>query len=352
VSLSRLRSIFYDRQNTRERERLLRDLGLPVMRPETLDLADRIDLDRKVFQEVERRFGLYEVERNAPSGFKDPDSPFPPAKPSAPTHDWIGLWLIDQSGKPVPYRRYRLVTPDKQTLTGTLDSEGHALVQRLKPGDCQVSCPDIEPHGSLTYSVQEGDHASSIALEYGYDDYTAVWSRSENAGLRAQRPYGHELVPGDQVFVPALPATQPVSKPTGDDHVFVIRLSPFKLRLQLLGPTLKPRAALACTVDGAPLTADGQGIVERVIDKTASACVLKIDDLELPLLIGRLHPSTDDGGWRARLYNLGFMLDPNAEDGGDEMTIAVEDFQAEYDLPVTGVLDDAAKAKLQDVYGC
>jgi hypothetical protein len=74
---------------------------------------------------------------------------------------------------------------------------------------------------------------------------------------------------------------------------------------------------------------------------------------DLDLSPGDLNQADDatDSGYKARLYNLGFLWSLSATPGDDEMRIALEDFQEQYALPLTRELDDATKAQLSQVYG-
>jgi hypothetical protein len=277
-----------------------------------------------------------------------------PSQDAAPdTTSWIGMVLLDQNGTPVPNRAYRVVLPDGSVLDGTLDTNGSAILKNLTPGSCQISCPYVEPHPDLTYSVEPGDHLSGIAAASGFDDYTVVWNRPENADLKSLRQYPHELVPGDKVYIPEIKDT-PVSKPTGAKHTFTLQVSPLKLQVKVLKLSLKPLASGPCTLDGVTETTDGGGLVQEPIDKSARAAFLSVQGADLALQVGRLAPIDDpsDAGWKARLFNLGFLLDPEAEDGDEELRIALQDFQAEYQLQVTGAFDDPTKTQLQQIYGC
>ena len=70
--------------------------------------------------------------------------------------------------------------------------------------------------------------------------------------------------------------------------------------------------------------------------------------------VGRLNTvdDTTEAGWKARLYNLGFLTDPTLDDTDGEVVFALQDFQAEHLLDVSGAFDDATKSKLKDVHGC
>jgi hypothetical protein len=322
------------------------------------------DFDREVVPIVREalesgRVVLLSFERREPAAQPLVDGPgelllgLPPLRDAPDSTTWIGLRLVNQNGDPVPGRAYRVVAPDGTLFDGTLDQAGTATLNDMDPGTCKISCPYVTPHPSTTHLVSDGEHISGIAFRYGFDDYTVVWSRSENADLRSERPNPHELVPEDEVFVPAL-ANRPVARPTGARHIFVIQQSPLKLRLRLLGLDMSPVTNALVTILGAPQATDGDGMVGVDIDKTARVTFAKVCGTDLALQIGRLAPIDDpsDAGWRARLFNLGFLWDPNAEEGDEELHIALEDFQAECGLPVTGAIDDATMGQLAQVHGC
>jgi len=272
---------------------------------------------------------------------------------AADTKSWVGLTLVDQTGTPVPNRPYRVIKPDGTTVDGLLDSNGAAMIQGLDPGNCQIWCPYVEPHPETTYTVKDGDHVSGIAQSFGFDDYTTVWNDPGNSDLQQQRTDPHVLQPGDSLTIPEVNAQPGANKPTSAKHPFQINLSPLKLRLTLLDLAAKPMKSAPVTVAGVPLTTDGNGLVEATVDKSAADATLDSAGSEVDLSLGGLNPSDDtsDAGYKARLYNLGFLWDSSVDDTDDEMVIALQDFQAQYSLTVSGQLDDATKAQLQQTYG-
>jgi hypothetical protein len=270
------------------------------------------------------------------------------------TKTWVGVTLADQNGTPIPNRAYRIIKPDGTTVDGTLDSNGSAILQGLDPGSCQIWCPYVEPRPATTYAVADGDHISGIAQSYGYDDYTALWSDPGNADLQSQRSDPHVLQPGDSLTIPELKAQPAANKPTSAKHPFTLNVSPLKLRVTMLDLMVKPMASAPVTVAGTSLTTDGQGLAEAPVDKTARDATLVSAGNDVELSLGGLNPSDDtsEAGYKARLYNLGFLWDPSAEDTDNEMLIALQDFQAQYSLTVSGELDDATKGQLLQAHGC
>ena len=279
-----------------------------------------------------------------------PDS----SQESAPTSKtWVAIVLVDQDGTPVPGRPYRVIPPDGTTRDGTLDSHGSAIIQGLDPGNCQIWCPYLAPHPEVAYTVKDGDHTSGVAETYGFDDYTTVWSDPGNADLQNLRPDPHVLQPGDSLTIPEIKAAPAANKPTGAKHQFTIKVTPLKVRLTLLDLAAKPMAGAVVTVAGNQLTADGTGLVEATIDKSTQSVTLQAPDSSFTLDVGAINPADDtsDAGYKARLFNLGFLWDPTVADTDDEMVIALQDFQAQYSLTISGQLDDATKAQLSQTYG-
>ena len=55
---------------------------------------------------------------------------------------WIEIELIDPNGNPVPNERYKITMPDGSVKYGTLDDNAKARIEKLQPGNCQVTFPD------------------------------------------------------------------------------------------------------------------------------------------------------------------------------------------------------------------
>jgi N-acetylmuramoyl-L-alanine amidase len=346
--------------NDREMVRLLDDLGPPDTRARAMDAGHRLRAADRWADEIRLRFDVYEVRFArviAPLDGEDEPvlGPDPNGEAAPRSKSWVGLTLVDQEAAPVPNRKYRIVAPDGTMHDGTLDSKGAAILRDLDPGNCQIWCPYVEPHEETSYEVQEGDHISGIAQRFGFDDYSVVWNDPGNADLRSKRQDPHVLQPGDTVVIPEVKGQPPANKPTGARHKFQIQRSPLVVRIKFLGLRKKPITGATFTVaDVTSLTTDGDGLIETAIDKTAASVVLDGTSTHVDLTAGDLNPSDDasEQGWRARLFNLGFLWDSNVEDTDDEMTLAIADFQAQYSLPATGQLDGSTMGKLLQVYGC
>ncbi|HEX9982744.1 MAG TPA: peptidoglycan-binding domain-containing protein [Thermoanaerobaculia bacterium] len=201
------------------------------------------------------------------------------------------------------------------------------------------------------YTVQEGDCIASIAFAHDFFPDT-IWNADENSELRAVRPSGNVLLPGDVVVIPDKTA-KAVGCATGQRHVFRRKGVPEQFRLRLLDEGT-PRAGVeyVFAVDGHELAGktDDDGKIEQWIPPGAQEATLVVDGEEYAFQLGRLAPAVDDGGVIARLTNLGYLAidEPSPE----ELQTAVRAFQRAAALEVTGVVDDATRQALLTAHGC
>jgi hypothetical protein len=209
-----------------------------------------------------------------------------------------------------------------------------------------------------SYTVQQGDHIFGITRQFGFWDYRTIWNDGQNAQLRKQRPNPHVLYPGDVVYIPdKKQKTQSIA--TGKVHRFELRAKPLKLRLTLRDFDNQPIPGMPCELHIEDqvfnLTSNGDGLIEHEVPVTAQSGVLKVPDLdlELPVKIGHLDPHDEDSGWQGRLINLGYHQGPlpQADVADPTFRYALEEFQCDYKLKVTGEPDAPTKAKLKEIHG-
>ena len=114
-------------------------------------------------------------------------------------------------------------------------------------------------------------------------------------------------------------------------------------------------ASAQVTVAGTSLTTDGNGLVEATVDKSAKDATLLDAVRQRGRSLAR-RPQSVRRHERRRVQGAalqhGIPLGPSVDDTDDEMVIALQDFQAQYSLTVSGQLDDATKAQLVQTYGC
>lgn len=206
------------------------------------------------------------------------------------------------------------------------------------------------------YTVQQGDHMSGIAEQFGFRDFKTIWNHPNNAQLKQDRKDPHILFPGDQVFIPEK-QQKLSSAPTDKLSKFQVGLTKLTLNLKLqdVNGDAIANKPVTISVEGAvvpPPNTDGDGKTSSEIAKTAKNGALVLSDLQFPLKIGHLDPVDKQSGQIARLNNLGYEAgDPQTVDA-EAFESAVEEFQCDNKLPVNGSCDSATQAKLVAVHGC
>jgi hypothetical protein len=213
------------------------------------------------------------------------------------------------------------------------------------------------------HTVQQGEHLSSIASQYGFTDYTVIWNHAQNAQLKTQRGNPNVLLAGDSLYIPDKQQKQE-SGATTARHKFVLNQKRLMLRLTLEDLYENPLANAACAlvVDGKQfqLTSGSDGKLEQPIDPAAQSCILTISGDGTPFAqrpitvkIGDLDPVDAQSGQRARLNNLGYLPGTSDDDPDDpQFCSAVEQFQCDQKLTVDGKIGQETQSKLKAVHGC
>jgi hypothetical protein len=202
--------------------------------------------------------------------------------------------------------------------------------------------------------VKPGDHAPKVAWQNGFGDYGTVWGDPDNADLaKARNPC--ILAEGDVIHLPDR-TPKSVSRAIESLHKFKVKRPKIKIKLTLLDVSGNPIADQACTLkvgdDTFALTSTGDGEIEHEVPITTESCTLSVLDEEFSLRVGWLAPVDTPAGCRSRLDNLGY--DPGkAEDDLDGAILrsAIEEFQCDQGLDLTGACDDATQSKLIEVHG-
>jgi hypothetical protein len=94
-------------------------------------------------------------------------------------------------------------------------------------------------------------------------------------------------------------------------------------------------------------TTSGTGLLEVSLPAIARSGVLRIpeEQLEFELQFGCLDPWDEVIGAQARLQNLGYYHGDLSGETNDDFREALQVFQSDFGLPVTGELDDDTKQK-------
>lgn len=205
------------------------------------------------------------------------------------------------------------------------------------------------------YISKQGDCISSIADQFGFF-WETVWNDDRNAGLRAERRDANVLQPGDLVFVPDKRPKEE-SGDTGLVHKFRLKGVPVRLQLRLLDEWGDPRAGLkySLSVDGASKSGivPEDGFLTLVIEPQAKKGTLRLETGEEYLLnLGALNPVEYTSGVQDRLKSLGYYKGEPSGQLDKATRNAIEDFQMNKGLPVTGDPDADTRAALVDAHQC
>lgn len=202
--------------------------------------------------------------------------------------------------------------------------------------------------------VQQGEHISVIARQNGFFHFETLWNHPANATLKARRQNPNVLHPGDVVTIPdKRRKTEPAA--TGRAHQFRVKTQLLELHVVLRDVNGDPLPGVECEleIDGAveKLTTDKAGKIDRAIPVPAKGGKLRARGEEFLLAIGHLDPVEEESGLRARLANLGYYLAGGSDLDEEELRSAIEEFQVEHGLRVTGVSDAATRASIKKSHG-
>ncbi|HJZ84395.1 MAG TPA: peptidoglycan-binding protein [Polyangia bacterium] len=207
------------------------------------------------------------------------------------------------------------------------------------------------------HTVEQGEHLSRIAVQYGFSDIAPIWDHPDNADLKNLRKNPNVLAPGDEVVIP-----DKVEKvhhaQTGQSLRFQIKLPKLKIRFKLLDLFGQPLANTECELALAgmseTLTSDGDGMIEKEVSASAELGRLKVGETEWEIRIGHLDPIEEPSGLRARLNNLGYYVGEGDDEGVDpeQLRFAIELFQRDNDLPIDGEVSQDLIDKVRTAHGC
>jgi|WetSurMetagenome_2_1015567.scaffolds.fasta_scaffold32137_2 hypothetical protein len=210
--------------------------------------------------------------------------------------------------------------------------------------------------------VLQGEHLPGIAARYGFRDFGVIWNHSENSALKEKRNNPNTLCPGDRIYIPDI-ESKIYRAETGRKHRFELSGKQLMLRLILKdsdGTSLaNTQCALVMGMDSHPLTTDENGKIEMMIPINADKAELVFEkadlpfDAKIPIKIGHLDSLNEPAGWKARLNNLGYDAGPlDSDEDPQALKSAIEEFQCDNGLKVTGICDGATLEKLKNAYGC
>lgn len=213
------------------------------------------------------------------------------------------------------------------------------------------------------HTVKQGDCFISIAAQYGFWDWSALYNHPDNTLMRKNRPNPQLLMPGDKVAIPEK-TLKSESAATAETHTFKrVGTTPL-FRVVLQDDLGEPLAGVPyrLTLDEVVKAGDtpGDGKLEFNMGTLVRSATLEVwlngsktePSIVWPLKIGYLDPVEHLSGVQARLQNLGFDSGPIDGVMGPLTKAAVLEFQSLNELDVDGIPGLQTQGKLEENYGC
>lgn len=210
--------------------------------------------------------------------------------------------------------------------------------------------------------VAPGEHLAAIATREGFGSVEPILQHGDNSAL-AGRPHPAILDPEEQVTIPDL-AIKAFPVATGKRHKFVIKRLAVKLTVTMVTfrgtPTAATEAEVTASEEGPePASLSGGKLEVPLSDPARPEAIVQVasageglPDLRWELQLGGLGRSETDTGALARLRNLGYYRTVSADAEEREQRSAIEEFQKDQAMALTGRLDDATRAKIAEIHGC
>jgi hypothetical protein len=211
------------------------------------------------------------------------------------------------------------------------------------------------------YVVQAGDHLLAITAREGFEDSASILEHPDNADQRRRRNPAI-LDPGEDLTLPDLKPKQ-VSLTTGRVHKIVVSRPKAKLKVVVRtfrgGESKAEEVHLALGEGPTEAVSLVAGTLEKPLphplcDRASMTMKAtgKHPELRWRLRLGHLGRIESDEGALARLRNLGYLRRVSDEAQSRERRSAIEEFQADHGLMLSGELDDDTRTKLEEIYGC
>jgi N-acetylmuramoyl-L-alanine amidase len=206
-----------------------------------------------------------------------------------------------------------------------------------------------------TIKIKRGDCLINICDRENLP-WKSVWNHPQNGSLKEKRKNPNILKEGDELYIPDREHKEE-SRPTEDQHVFVVETATVKFGLKLLDLG-KPLAnqEWTLTVDGREIaqgSTDDSGAFETKIPAGARRGLLLVGEKkeEFEIRFGYVDPIDEVSGVQSRLKNLGFYFGQVDDINGPLTTAAIAEFQRMLEITGEGKLTDETKQKLVEFHG-
>lgn len=209
--------------------------------------------------------------------------------------------------------------------------------------------------------VKQGETLASIGLKYQFADWNEIYQHEANSRFREFRKDPNCIAPGDVLYIPE---AEPIVYKfvTDQKHVIKVKVPKQKVKIRFLDVQNKAIQTVRYELhikNGVIEGSTSSGLIEEEIPVRDNQTVhLKIwpdeknPDIsqEYQIMVGGLDPTEEISGIQGRLQNLGYYGVMVDNDYGEYTVEAILEFQADYDLPLTGEMDAQTLAKLNEIH--
>lgn len=188
----------------------------------------------------------------------------------------------------------------------------------------------------------------------------SVWEHPRNRELKEQRSDSEVLQPGDIVYLPEPnEESRQLAISVGATNKYRALIPKIPVNI-ILNDASGPLAAKAYHILGMGKprrgTTDDKGLASFSVPVHISEVRLVLDEAgdEYPILIGEMDPVEEHSGVWKRLEHMGYLSGRDiGPDGAAPAALreAIEKFQVDYGLKISGRLDDDTKAALVRIHG-
>jgi hypothetical protein len=227
----------------------------------------------------------------------------------------------------------------------------------LSSGDAPWKLREVIHSAETSHTLVQGECISYLAEKYGFETHS-LWAHSINDALRVRRDSPFVLAPGDLLGIPKKQLKE-VSVHTGSHLTLLRRGVPERLQVRFLLADGKPRAnvefSLVVSMAGRIVTehqakTDEEGFVSAWIEPQSDLAKITLGSGAYAetyhLKLGHLDPIDESAGLRARLHNLGFLIDGISDED------ALKKLQKHLSLPETGLLDNESRSAILSMHNC
>jgi hypothetical protein len=306
----------------------------------------------------------------------------------------IEVLVVDSKDKPVTNINLEIKNSEEKSCATITNREGKCRFDGLDDGEFQFSLKKIA--GAL-WSIEKNEPLSkelakstkqavwseskkqdttakqhvakydecftSIAAQYGFDP-ESLWNDPSNMELKEKRKNMNILAEGDVVHIPEKTVKWENVK-SGNCYTIKIADLMSSIQLQLLNTNgdkrpnvnyiLSIKTKSNQTIPDKKGTTDSDGFMNEPVPPDADIATVVViengNEDRYELKLGGLDPIDTLRGKQQRLSNIGFYCEYE-EELGESTRDAINLFQAQYELKVTGEFDEETVKKLEEICKC